>query len=168
MQKAHKPVLTCEIIRFQPRRIMPSMGIHVNYRLILARNNRCTNPRSISTRSGWYGEFKNVNTGFVHKAHKPVRTCEIIRFQPRRIMPSMEIHENYRLILARNNRCTNPRSISTRSEGYGEFKNVNTGFVEKAHKSVRTCEIIHFKPRRIMPRMEIHANSRLILARKNR
>ena len=143
MQKTHKPVGICEIIRYLQWLVMPSMEIHANSRLILAQNNRCTNARSIATRSWGCGEFKNVNTEFVQKSHIPVRTCEIIHFFQRRIVPSMEIHARSRptLALARNNRCTSARSIATRSWGCGEFKNVNTEFVQTAHKPVGTRDI---------------------------
>ena len=168
VQKVYKPVGTCEIIHFMQRRILPSMEIHASSRLTLPRNNRCTNTRNMATRSWGCGEFKNVNTEFVQKAHKPIGTREIIHFFQRRIVPSMEIHASSRLILARNNPCTNARSMAARSWGCGEFKNVNTEFVQKAHKPVRTREIIHFFQRRIVLSMEIHASARLNLARNYR
>ena len=167
VQRAHKPVQTREIHLFLQRRIMPSMGIHANSRLILARNNPCTNESGIPTRSWGYGEFKNVKTEFVQKAHKPVQTHEVDLFLQRRIMPSMEIHAISRLNLAWNNPCTNESSIPTRSWGYGEFKNVKTEFVQTVHKPVQTREIVFFMQRRIIPPKEIQANSRLNLARNN-
>ena len=167
MQKAHKPVQTCEIVLFLQRRIMPSMGIHANSRLTLARNNPCTNESSKPTRSCGYGEFQNVKTEFVQKAHKPVQTREIDLFLQRRTITSMEINANSWLTLARNNPCTNESSIPTRCSGYGEFKNVKTEFVQTVHKPVQTSEIVLFLQRRIMPSMGIHANSRLTLARNN-
>ena len=72
-----------------------------------------------------------------------------------------------RLTLARNNPCTNESGIPTRSWGYGESKNVKTEFVQKAHKPVQTHEVDLFLQRRIMPSIEIHAISRLNLARNN-
>ena len=80
--------------------------------------------------------FKNVKTEFVQTVHKPVQTSEIVLFLQRRIMPSMEIHANSLLNLARNNPCTNESSIPTRSWGYGVFKNVKTEFVQTVHKPV--------------------------------
>ena len=167
MQKGHKPVQTREVDLFLQRRIMPSMEIHATSRLTLARNNPCTNESIIPTRSWGYGEFKNVKTEFVQTVHKPVQTSEIVLFLQRRIIPPKEIHANSRLNLARNNPCTNERSIPTRSWEYGEFKIAKTEFVQKAHKPVQTREIDLFLQRRIMPSMEIHANSRLTLARSN-
>ena len=168
VQKGHKPVQTSEIDLFLQQRIMPSMEIHATSRLILARNNPCTNESSIPTRSWGYGEFKNVKTEFVQKGHKPVQTSEIDLFRQGRIMPPVEIHANSRLNLARNNPCTNESSIPTRSWGYGEFKHVKTEFVQTVHKPVQTSEVVLFLQRRIMPPMEINANSRLNLARNNR
>ena len=115
VQKAHKPVQTHEIDVFLQRRTITSMEIYAISRLTLARNNPCTNESCIPTRSWGYGEFKNVQTEFVQTVHKPVHTSEIVLFLQRRIMPSMEIHENSRLNLARNNPCTNESSIPTRS-----------------------------------------------------
>ena len=103
----------------------------------------------------------------MQKAHKPVKTREIDIFQQRRIMPSMEIHAISRLNLARNNPCTNESSIPTRRWWYGEFKHVKTEFVQIVHKPVQTSEIVLILQRRIMPSMEIHAISRLNLARNN-
>ena len=115
MQKVHKRVQTREVDLFLQRRIMPSMEIHANSRLILAQYNPCTNECSILTRSWEYGEFKNVKTEFVQTVHKPVQISEIVLFLQRRIMPPMEIHANSRLNVARNNSCTNESSIPTRN-----------------------------------------------------
>ena len=167
VQTVHKPVQTSEIVLFLQRCIIPPKEIHANSRLNLARNNPCTNESSIPRRSGGYGELKNVKTGFVQKAHKPVQTLEVDLFLQRRIIPSREIHATSRLNLARNNPCTTESSIPTRSWEYGEFKNVKTEFVQKANKPVLTREIDLFLQRRIMTSMEIHANSRLTLARNN-
>ena len=168
VQKAHKPVGTSKLINFLRLRIVPSMEIHASSWLNLARNNRYTNARNIATRSWGCVKFKNVNTEFVQKAHKPVGTCEVINFLQLRIVPSMEIHASSRLNLPRNNRYTNARNIATRSWGCVKFKNVNTEFVQKAHKPVGTCEVINFLQLHIVPSMEIHASSRLTLARNNR
>ena len=167
MQTVHKPVQTREIDLLLQRRIMPSMEIHATSRLNLARNNPCTNESCIPTRSWGYGEFKNVKTEFVQTVHKPVQTSEIVLFLQRRIIPPKEIHANSRLNLARNNPCTNESCIPTRSWGYGEFKNVKTEFVQKAHKPVQTREVDVFLQRRKMQSMEIHANSLITLARNN-
>ena len=167
MQKAHKPVQTPEIDLFLQRRTITSMEIHANSRLTLARNNPCTNESSIPKRSWGYGEFKNAKTEFVQTVHKPVQTSELVLFLQRRLMPSMEIHANSWLNLARNNPCTNESSIPTRSWGYGEFQNVKNEFVQKAHKPVPTREIDLFLQRRTITSMEIHATSRQTLARNN-
>ena len=134
------------------------MEIHANSRLKQARNNGCTNASSIPTRSCGYGEFKNVNPEFVLKAHRPVPTRQVMGFLSQLIRPSMEIHANLRLNQARNNGCTNARSIPTRSCGYGEFKNVNPGSVQKAHRLVPIRQVIDFLSQRIRPSIEIHAN----------
>ena len=115
VQTVHKPVQTSELVLFLQRRIIPSIEIHAISRLNLARNNPCTNESSIPTRSWGYGEFKNVKTEFVQKGHKPVQTREVDVFLQRRIIPSMEIHSNSLLTLARNNPCTDESSIPTRS-----------------------------------------------------
>ena len=167
VQTVHKPVQTSEIVLFLQRRIIPPKKIHANSRLNLARNNPCINESSIPRRSGGYGEFKNLKTEFVQRAHKPVQTREKDLLLHRRIMPSMEIHANSRLNLDRNNPCTNESSIPTRSGGYGEFKNVKAEFVQKAHKPVQIREVDLFLQRRIIPSMEIEANSRLNQARNN-
>ena len=167
VQEAHKPVQTHEVNLFLQRRIMPSMEIHVISRLNLARNNPCTNESSIPTRSWGYGEFKNVKTDFVQTVHKTVQTREIVFFMQRRIIPPKEIQATSRLNLARNNPCTNESGIPTRSWWYGKFKNVKTEFVLTVHKPVQTREIDLLLQRRIMPSMEIHATSRLTLARNN-
>ena len=54
------------------------------------------------------------------------------------IVASMEIHEISRLNLGRNKGCNNASSISRRSWGYGEFKNVNPQSVQLAHKTPKT------------------------------
>ena len=167
MQKAHKPVQTREVDIFLQRRIMPSMEIHANSRLTLARNNPCTNESSIPTRSWGYGEFKNVKIEYVQTIHKPIQTSEIVLFMQRRIMPSMEIHATSRLNLARNNPCTNESSIPSRSWVYGKLQNVKTEFVQKEHKPVQSREIDLFLQRRTITSMEIYATSRLTLARNN-
>ena len=53
---------------------------------------------------------------------------------------------------------------STRSYVYVEFENVKSRLLQKAHNPVRTCKQIVPLHRRIVPSMEIHANSRLNLA----
>ena len=138
MQKAHKAVLAGQYLRSLQRRIVPSMEIRVHSRLILARNNACTNARWILSRSYGHEEFKNVNPFSVQKAHKAVRAGKYLRPMQRRIVQSMEIHVHSRLFLARYKGCTNRRWILSRSYGHEEFKNVNPFSVQKAHKVVRS------------------------------
>ena len=77
----------------------------------------------------------------------------------------MEILVHSRLFLARYKGCTNARRILSRSYGHEEFKNVNHLSVQKAHKAVLAVQYLRSLQRRIVPSMEIHAHSRLFLAR---
>ena len=140
------------------------MVIHVHSPLFLARYKGCTNARSILSRNYGHEEFKIVNPFLVQKAHKAVRAGQYLRSLQRRIVPSMEIHVNSRLFLARYKGCTNARSILSRSYGHEEFKNVNPFSVQKAHKAVRAGQYLRPMQRRIVPSMEIRVHSRLILA----
>ena len=98
----------------------------------------------------------------MQKVHRPVRTSQVIGFLSQRIRPSIEIHENLRLNQARNNGCTNARSIPTRSCGYGDFKNINPGFVQKAYRPVRTRQVIGFL---FTAHMAVNRNSRKLTAK---
>ena len=82
-------------------------------------------------------------------------------------MPSMEIRANSRQTLALNNRCTNANYIWARSCGNGEATNASTAFVQSPNKAVWACKLFLLHHRRIMPSMEIRANSRETLARNN-
>ena len=141
------------------------MEIHVHSRLILARNNGCTNARCILSRSYGHEEFKNVNPFSVQKAHKAVRAGQCLRPMQRRVVPSMEIRVHLRLILARYKGCINERFILSRSYGLEEFKNVNPFSVQKAHNAVRACQCLRPMQRCVVPSMEIRVHLRLILAR---
>ena len=101
----------------------------------------------------------------MQKAHKAVRTGQYLRPMQRRIVPSMEIRVHSRLILAGYKGCTNARCILSRTYGHEEFKNVNPFLLQKAHKAVRAVQYLRSLLRRIVPSMEIHVHSRLILAR---
>ena len=141
------------------------MDIRVHSRLILARNNGCTNARCILSRSYGLEEFENVNPFSVQKANKAVRAGQCLRHMQRRVVPSMEIRVQLRLILARYKGCTNVSCILSRRYGYEEFKNVNPFSVQKAHKAVQAGQYVRPMQRRIVPSMEIHDHSRLFLAR---
>ena len=141
------------------------MEIRIHSRLILARNNGCTNARCILSRSYGHEEFKNVNLFSVQKAHKAVRAGHCLRHMQLRVVPSMEIRVHLRLILARYKGCTNARCIISRSYGHEKFKNVNPFSVQKAHKAVRASQYLRTIQCRIVASMEIHVHSRLILAR---
>ena len=147
---------------------MPSMEIHSNSPVNLARCRRCTNANSISTRSYGCVEFENVNPHSVQKTNYTVRACKELRLLKRRTMPTMEIHSNSRVNLARRRCCTNANSISTRSHGCVEFENVNSHSVQKAHHAVRACKELLLQRRTTPSTMEIHANSRVNLARCRR
>ena len=165
VQKAQKAVWAGQYIRPMQRRIVPSMEIRVHSRLILARYRGCTNARCILSRTYGHEEFKNVNPFSVQKARKAVRAGQYLRPMQRRIVPSMEIRVNSRLILARYKGCTNARCILSRSYGHEEFINVNPFSVEKAHKAVQAGKYLLSLQRRLVASMEIHVHSRLFLAR---
>ena len=165
MQKAHKAVRGGQYLRPMQRRIMPSMEIRLQSRVILARYKGCTNARCILSRSYAYEEFKNVNPFSVQKAHKAVRAGQYLRPMQRRKVPSLEIRVHSRLILVRFKGCTNARCILPRSYGHEEFKNVNPFSVQNAHKVERAVQYLRPIQRRIVPSLEIRILSRLIVAR---
>ena len=137
LQKAHKAVQAGIYLRSLHRRIVPSMGIRVHSRLILARYKGCTNARCILSRSYGLEEFKNANAFSVQKAHKAVRTGLYLRPLHRRIVPSMEIRVQSRQILSGYKSCTNARCILSRSYGHEKFENLNPFSVQRAHKAVQ-------------------------------
>ena len=143
------------------------MEIRANSRETLARNNSCTNANYIWARRCGNGEAKNANPPFVQSTDKAVRACKLFLLHHRRIMPSLEIRANSRHTLARNNSCSNANYVWARSCGNGEAKNANPPFVQSTDKAVRACKLFHLQHRRIMPSMEIRANSRQTLARNN-
>ena len=102
VQKAHKAVRASQYLHPMQCRIVSSMEIRVHSRLILARYKGCINVRCILSRSYGHEEFKNVNPFSVQKAHKAVQAGQYVRPMPRRIVPSMEIHDHSRLFLARS------------------------------------------------------------------
>ena len=167
VQKAHKAVRAGQYLRSLHRRVVPSLEIHVHSRRTLARYKGCTTSRCILSRSYGHEEFKNVNPFSVLKAHKAVRAGQYLRSLHRRIVPSLEIHVHSRLFLARYKGCTNARCILSRNFGHEEFQNLNPFSVQKAHKAVRDGQYLRSLHRRIVPSLEIHVHSRLILARYN-
>ena len=144
---------------------MPSMEIHVQSRLFVARYKSCSNAGCILSRSYGHEEFKNVNPFWVQKAHKAVRAGQYLNPMLRSIVPSMEIRAHSRLILVRYKGCTSARCILPRSYEHEEFKNANLFSVQKAHKAVRACQYLRSLQRRLVPSMEIHVHSRLFLVR---
>ena len=160
MQSTHKAVRACKLIRLHHRRIKPAMEVRSNSRQTLLQNNSCTNANHILGRNCGNGEPKNANLPFVQSTNKAVRACKLIRLHHRRIKPAMEVRSNSRQTLLQNNSCTNANYICGRSCGNGEPKNANHPFVELTHKAVRACKLIRLHHRRIMPAMEIRANSR--------
>ena len=147
------------------RSIGPSMEIRVHLRLFLARYKCCTNARCILSRSYGYEAFKNVKPFSVQKACKAVRAGQYFRPIQRRIVPSMEIHVNSRLIQPRYKGCTNARCILSRSYGHEDFINVNPFSVQKEHKAVQAGQYHRPLQRRIGPSMAIRVHLRLFLAR---
>ena len=164
VQSTHKPARTCKHLRLLQCGIMPSIEIRANSRLNLARWKGCTNASSIWGRSWVYREYKNATFQSVQSTHKPKRTCLHLRRLQRRVMPSMEIRANSRLNLARCNGWTNARSIWGRSWGYRESINATVQLVRWTHKPARACKHLPLLQHRVMPSMEIRANSRLNLA----
>ena len=80
-------------------------------------------------------------------------------------VPSMEIRVHSRLTLTRYKGCTNTRCILSRSYGHVKFKIVNPFSVQKAQKVVLAGQYLRPMQHCIVPSMEIHVYSRLILAR---
>ena len=167
VQSTHKAVLACKLLFLHHRRIMPAMEIRANSLQNLRRNNSCTNANYIWKRSCGYGVAKNPNTTFVQSTHKAVRACKLFLLQHRRIITAMEIRANSLQTLRRNNSCTNANCIWERSCGNGEAKNANPRFVQSTHKAVRAYKLLLLHHRRIMPTMEIRANSLQTLRRNN-
>ena len=141
VQNAHNSVLAGQLNRHLQRRIVLSMEIRVHLRLFLARYKGCTNARCILSRSYGYEDFKNVKPFSVQKANKYVRAGQYFRPIQRRIVLSMEIHVNSRLILPRYKGCTNARCILSRSYGHEKLKYLNHFSVQKAHKLYGTANI---------------------------
>ena len=166
VQQAHKAVQAGQYLRSLHRRIVPSNEFRVHSRLILARYKGCTNARCILSRRYRHEEFKNLNHFSVQKAQKAVQASQYLHSLHRCIVPSMEIRVHSRLIVVRYKGCTNASCISlSRSHGHEEFKNVSPFSVQKARKAVLAGKYLHTLHRRIVPSMEIHVHSRLILAR---
>ena len=161
VQATHKTKRAWKLFLLHQRRIMPSMEIRANSRQTLARNNSCTNeavgmgrPKTQTLRL-CNQHTKRYELGNCSSCHHP------------RIMPSMEIRANSRQNLGRSNSCTNANYIWAKSSGNWEAKNANSAFVQSTHKAVRAWKLFLLHHRRIMPSMEIRANSRQNLARNN-
>ena len=165
VQSTHKVVRACKLFLLHHRHIVSITEIRVNSLQTLARNNSCTNSNYIWARSCGNGEAKNANHPFVQSTHKAVRPCKLFLLYNRCIVSAMEIGVNSLQTLARNNSCTNSNDISARSCGNGEAKNANHPFVQSTHKVVRACKLFLLYNRRIMPSMEIRANSQQTLVR---
>ena len=146
---------------------MPWMEIRVNSRQNLPRSNSCTNANYIWARSSGNGEAKNANPAFVQSTHKAIWAWKLFLLLHRRIVSAKEIRVNSRQNLPRNNSCTNANYIWARSCGNGEAKNANPAFVQSTHKAIRAWKLFLLHHRRIMPSMEIRANSRQTLPRNN-
>ena len=167
VHSAHQAVRAHKLLRLHHRCIITAMEIRTNSRQILPRNNSCTNGNYIWEGSCGNGEAKNANHPFVQSAHKAVRARELFLLHHRRIIPAMKIRANFRHTLPRNNSCTNANFIWEGICGNGEAKNANPPFVQSAHKMVRARKLFLLHHRRIIPGMEIRANSLLTLPRNN-
>ena len=141
------------------------MEIHVNSLQSLARKNSCTNANYIWAWSCSNGEAKNANHPFVQSTHKVVRACKLFLLHHRRKVSAMEVRINSLQNLARDNSCTNANYIWARSCGNGEAKNAIPPFVQSTNKAVRACKLFLLHHHRIMPSMEIRANSQQTLVR---
>ena len=75
------------------------------------------------------------------------------------------VNENSGPILGRYKGCTNASYILTGCWVYGEYENVIPHLVQTARKPWRVFKFICHPQRRIMPSMEIQANSGPILSR---
>ena len=165
MQKARKALPAGWYLRLLQRRIEPSMEIRVHSRPFLARYKRCTNARSVLSRSYGHEDFKNVNPSSVQKAHKAVLACQYLRPLQRRIVLCMDIRVHSRPFLARCKGCTNAWCVLWRSYGDEEFKYLIPFSVQKAHKAFRAGRYLRPLQRRFEPSMEIRVHSRPFLAR---
>ena len=166
-QSTHKAIRAWRLFLLHSRRIIPSVEIRPNSRQALARNNSCTNVNYIWARSCGNGEAKNANTAFVQSTHKAIRVWKSFLLHHRRIVSAKEIRINSRQNLPRNNSCTNANYTWPRSCGNGEAKNAYPAFMQSTHKAIRAWKLFLLHYRRIMPSMEIRANSRQTLARNN-
>ena len=115
VQMSHKTVRAGQYLCPMQCRTVPSMEIRVLSRVFLARYKGCTNARCTLSRSYGHEKIRNVNPFKVQTAHKAVRAGQYLRSLQRRIVTSMEIRANSRLILARYKGCTNERCILSRS-----------------------------------------------------
>ena len=159
VQSTHKAVRACKLFLLHHCSIIEAMEIRANSLQTLRRNNSCTNAKYIWERSCGYGKAKKANPRFVQSTHKEVRACKLFLLHHRRIISAMEIRANSLQIIRRNNSCTNENYIWERSCGNGEAKNANTTFVQSTHKAVRACKLLLLHHRRIIPAMQIRANS---------
>ena len=115
VKMSHTAVRAGQYLCLMQRRIVPSMEIRVHSRVFLDRYKGFTNARFVLSRSYGHEKIKNVNPFTVQKAHKAVRACQYLRSLQRRIVTSMEIRANSRLILAQYKGCTNERCILSKS-----------------------------------------------------
>ena len=143
---------------------MPSMEIRANSRQTLARNTSCTNANCIWVKSRGNGEAKIAQPVFVQSTFKAIRAWKLFTLQHRRVVSAKETS---RQNLNRNTSCTNANYIWVKSSGNGEVKNANPVFVQSKHKAIRACKLSLLHHRRIMPSMEIRANSGQNLPRNN-
>ena len=165
LQSTHKTIRAWKLFLLHHLRIMPSMEIRANSRQTLARNTCCTNANYIWAKSCGNGEAKNAHPAFVQSTHKAIRAWKLFILQHRRIVSAKEIRVNSRQNLPRNNSCTNANFIWARNCGNGEAKNAHPAFLQSTHKTIRAWKLFLLHHLRIMPSMEIRANSRQTLAR---
>ena len=167
MQSTHKAIRAWKLFLLHHRRTIPSIEIRANSRQTLARNNSCTNANYIWGKSSGNREAKNANPAFVQSTHKTIRAWKFFLLHHRRIVSAKEIRIISRQNLPRNNSCTNANYNWARSCGNGGTKNANPAFVQSTHKAMWALKLFVLHHRRILPSMEIRANSRQTLARNN-
>ena len=146
---------------------MSAKEIRVNSPQNLPRNNSCTKANYIWARSCGDGEANIANPAFVQSTFKAIRAWKLLLLHHRRIVSAKEIRVNSPQNLPRNNSCTNANYIWARSCGNGEAKNANPGIVQSTHIELRAWKLFLLHHRRLIPSMEIRANSRQNLPRNN-
>ena len=167
VQSTYKAIRVWKLFLLHHRRIVSAKEIRVNSPQNLPQNNSCTKANYIWARSCGDGEANIANPAFVQSTYKAIRAWKLFLLHHRRIVSAKEIRVNSPQNLPRNNSCTNANYIWARSCGNGEAKNANHGIVQSTHIALWAWKLFLLHHRRLMPSMEIRANSRQNLPRNN-